>query len=192
MDSLSPTSPPSPCSRFKQGETTRNHFRANSGSAMHDHSQDAKKHNRVLIVLMRRLGSSKTFGENVIFMLNRLENTPDGMCVQLLVLKVLYLLFTTPGTQEYFYTNDLRVLLDVFIRELVDLPDECEALRHTYLRVLYPLLTSTQLRNDPYKRPQIKLVLKSLISNGHIRDVNPTTVRLVERCLEGKLERSHR
>lgn len=27
--------------------------------------------NRVLIVLMRRLGSSKTFGENVIFMLNR-------------------------------------------------------------------------------------------------------------------------
>lgn len=47
--------------------------------------------------------------------------------MQLLILKVLYLLFTTPGTQEYFYTNDLRVLLDVFIRELVDLPDECEA-----------------------------------------------------------------
>jgi hypothetical protein len=48
------------------------------------------------------------------------------MCMQLLILKILYLLFTTPGTQEYFYTNDLRVLLDVFIRELVDLPDEAE------------------------------------------------------------------
>jgi hypothetical protein len=47
--------------------------------------------------------------------------------MQLLILKILYLLFTTPGTQEYFYTNDLRVLLDVFIRELVDLPDEHEA-----------------------------------------------------------------
>ena len=47
--------------------------------------------------------------------------------MQLLILKILYLLFTTPGTQEYFYTNDLRVLLDVFIRELVDLPEECEA-----------------------------------------------------------------
>jgi hypothetical protein len=46
--------------------------------------------------------------------------------MQLLILKILYLLFTTPGTQEYFYTNDLRVLLDVFIRELVDLPDEAE------------------------------------------------------------------
>lgn len=44
--------------------------------------------------------------------------------MQLLILKILYLLFTTPGTQEYFFTNDLRVLLDVFIRELVDLPEE--------------------------------------------------------------------
>lgn len=67
-------------------------------------------------------------------------------------------------------------------------------LRHTYLRVLYPLLNHTQLRSDPYKRPQIKLVLKSLIANSHIREIDPTTLRLVERCLEEprKLERSLR
>ncbi|WVF70164.1 hypothetical protein IAT40_004952 [Kwoniella sp. CBS 6097] len=183
--------------RMSCGERIRNHFRARSGTVAagynHDHSEEAKKNNRVLVVLMRRLGSSKTFGENMIFMLNRAENTPDDLCIQLLILKILYLLFTTPGTQEYFFTNDLRVLLDVFIRELVDLPDECEALRHTYLRVLYPLLNHTQLRSDPYKRPQIKLVLRSLVSNSHIKDINATTNRLVERCLEEprKLERSH-
>ncbi|WRT65109.1 uncharacterized protein IL334_002051 [Kwoniella shivajii] len=176
---------------------TRNHHRARSGTLSaryeHDHSEEAKRNNRVLVVLMRRLGSSKTFGENMIFMLNRAENTPDDLCMQLLILKILYLLFTTPGTQEYFFTNDLRVLLDVFIRELVDLPDECEALRHTYLRVLYPLLNHTQLRSDPYKRPQIKLVLNSLIANNHIKEINPTTTRLVERCSAEprKLERSH-
>lgn len=67
-------------------------------------------------------------------------------------------------------------------------------LRHTYLRVLYPLLNHTQLRSDPYKRPQIKLVLRSLVANSHIREIDPTTVRLVERCLEEprKLERSLR
>jgi hypothetical protein len=53
--------------------------------------------------------------------------------MQLLILKMLYLLFTTPGTHEYFYTNDLRVLLDVFIRELVDLPEEHESVRQSYL-----------------------------------------------------------
>lgn len=47
--------------------------------------------------------------------------------MQLLLLKMLYLLFTTPGTHEYFYTNDLKVLIDVFIRELGNLPEESES-----------------------------------------------------------------
>ncbi|ORX33276.1 hypothetical protein BD324DRAFT_640340 [Kockovaella imperatae] len=175
-------------------EHQRQHQRRNTGpDPLGDAHEDAKMMNRVLMVLMKRLGSSKTFGENVIFMLNRAKNTPEDLCMQLLILKILYLLFTTPGTQEYFYTNDLKVLLDVFIRDLVDLPEECEALRHTYLRVLYPLLNHTQLRTEAYKRPQIKLVLHSLISNDHIRDIGPTTKRLVERCLEEtpKFSRRH-
>lgn len=144
--------------------------------------------NRVLRVLMRRLGSSMTFGENLIFMLNRAGRTPEDRCMQLLVLKILYLLFTTKGTSEYFYTNDLCVLVDVFLRELVDLDEdgENESLRHTFLRVLHPLLTKTQLKNVPYKRPQIVRTLESLIENADIRDVNPTTKRLVERCLSGE------
>lgn len=61
------------------------------------------------------------------------DNTPEDLCMQLLVLKLLYLLFTTHGTQEYFYTNDLRVLVDVFIRELVDLPDESESVSSSHI-----------------------------------------------------------
>ncbi|KAG7528622.1 hypothetical protein FFLO_06045 [Filobasidium floriforme] len=163
--------------------TTRNHHRAHSNLHPPLHVEETKGKNRVLGVLMSRLGNSKTFGENVIFMLNRCQNTPDDLCVQLLLLKILYLLFTTAGTQEYFYTNDLRVLVDVFLRELVDLPEESEACRHTYLRVLHPLLTNTQLKSEPYKHPQIRLVLLSLTSHSHIREVDPTTKRLVERCL---------
>jgi hypothetical protein len=122
--------------------------------------------------------------------------------MQLLVLKILYLLFTTKGTSEYFYTNDLCVLVDVFLRELVDLDEDSESvrrrsflvsftliaqqLRHTYLRVLHPLLTKTQLRAIPYKRPEIVVALESLIQNADIRDINPTTKRLVERCLGGE------
>ncbi|CAK5263278.1 unnamed protein product [Mycena citricolor] len=149
------------------------------------HPSSSEPANRVLRILMRRLGSSKTFGENMIFMLNRAEHTPEDLCMQLLVLKLLYLLFTTKGTSEYFYTNDLCVLVDVFLRELTDLDDDSESLRHTYLRVLHPLLTKTQLREIPYKRPQIVLALEGLISNAGVRDINPTTRRLVERCLSG-------
>ncbi|KLO18938.1 hypothetical protein SCHPADRAFT_844224 [Schizopora paradoxa] len=148
--------------------------------------KSAEQSNRVLSVLMRRLHSSKTFGENMIFMLNRAGNTPEDLCMQLLVLKLLYLLFTTDGTSEYFYTNDLCVLVDVFVRVLVDLDDENESLRHTFLRVLHPLLTKTQLQHIPYKRAQILHTLESLIGNSSIRDIDPTTKRLVHRCLAGE------
>lgn len=121
-----------------------------------------------------------TFGENIILLLNRETETS----LQLLILKLLYLLFTTKATHEYFYTNDLRVLLDVIIRNLLDLPNELVSLRHTYLRVLYPLLAYTQLSQPPhYKRDEIVKVLSILggSANAHWEPADETTVRLVER-----------
>jgi hypothetical protein len=47
-------------------------------------------------------------------------------------------------------------------------------------------MTKTQLREIPYKRPQITYALESLLGNSRIREVNPTTKRLVERCLSGE------
>jgi hypothetical protein len=129
--------------------------------------------------------------------------------MQLLILKILYILFNTKGLSEYFYTNDLCVLVDVFLREIVDLDEDSESvrnyfdnmsssnpdnlqLRHTYLRVLHPLLTRTQLRSLPYKRPQIVRALESLIAHQEIREVSTTTKRLVERCLNGEWYVHHR
>ena len=51
--------------------------------------------------------------------------------------------------------------------------------------MLHPLLTKTQLRDIPYKRPQVLVTLESLLGNSKIREVNPTTKRLVDRCLSG-------
>lgn len=76
---------------------------------------------------MLRASTSPTFGENLIFMLNRANRTAEDLCMQLLVLKLLYLLFTTKGMAEYFYTNDLCVLVDVFLREIGDIDEENES-----------------------------------------------------------------
>lgn len=136
--------------------------------------------NRVIKVLSVHGPHFRTFGENIILLLNRETETS----LQLLILKLLYLLFTTKATYEYFYTNDLRVLLDVIIRNLLDLPNEVMALRHTYLRVLSPLLAHTQLSQPPhYKREEILKVLRILsgAGNAHFAPADDTTVRLVER-----------
>ncbi|KHE78400.1 hypothetical protein GE21DRAFT_10259 [Neurospora crassa] len=136
--------------------------------------------NRVVKVLSLHGPSFRTFGENIILLLNRATETS----LQLIILKLLYLLFTTKATYEYFYTNDLRVLLDVIIRNLLDLPVEMNTLRHTYLRVLAPLLSHTQLSQPPhYKRDQILSLLEILRGSGsaHFLPPEPTTLRLVER-----------
>ncbi|OAA73660.1 hypothetical protein ISF_00561 [Cordyceps fumosorosea ARSEF 2679] len=136
--------------------------------------------NRIVKCLSLHGPSFRTFGENIILLLNRETETS----LQLLILKLLYLLFTTKATYEYFYTNDLRVLLDVILRNLMDLPDERISLRHTYLRVLYPLLAHTQLSHPPhYKQDEILKVLKILRGslNAHFAPADDTTVRLVDR-----------
>jgi hypothetical protein len=50
-------------------------------------------------------------------------------------------MFTTADTYEYFYNNDLRVLVDVFIRELYDLPDDAEAVNRPH-HLSHPLARS--------------------------------------------------
>ncbi|CAM1503682.1 Fc.00g012730.m01.CDS01 [Cosmosporella sp. VM-42] len=136
--------------------------------------------NRIVKCLSLHGSSCRTFGENIILLLNRETETS----LQLLILKLLYLLFTTKATYEYFYTNDLRVLLDIIIRNLMDLPNEKMSLRHTYLRVLYPLLSHTQLSHPPhYKQDDILRVLAILrgSQNAHFAPADETTLRLVDR-----------
>ena len=149
--------------------------------------------NRVIKCLSLYGSSYRTFGENIILLLNRETETS----LQLLILKLLYLLFTTKSTYEYFYTNDLKVLVDVIIRNLIDLPNERVSLRHTYLRVLYPLVSHTQLRHPPhYKRVEIIRVLGILRGSGnaHFAPADETTLRLIDRLstvewlLEDRLE----
>ena len=88
--------------------------------------------------------------------------------------------------------------MDILVRNLLDLPEEASSLRHTYLRVLYPLLEHTQLQQAPhYKREEIRKLLV-VLGGGHLTDqdgsqeglrlwghfdaVDDTTKRLVKRC----------
>jgi hypothetical protein len=150
--------------------------------------------NRILKLLSLHGPTYRTFGENLILLLNR----ESQLGPQLLILKLLYLLFTTPSTYEYFYTNDLHVLVDVIIRNLLDLDfgnddagnddsqrDGQRALKHTYLRVLCPLLKNTQLAREGnnYKREEVRRLMYLLVnrSSAHFAPVDETVIRLVIR-----------
>lgn len=141
--------------------------------------------NRIIKALSTHGLAYKTFGCNLILLLNRESETS----LQLMILKLLYLVFQSPSTAEYFYTNDLYVLLDVILRNLLDLPTDsppAAALRHTYLRVLHPLLANSQLATPPYyKRGEVLKILHLLNTSGtHFAPVDDTTLRLITRCAD--------
>lgn len=132
-----------------------------------------------------------------------LGDSTEDLCVKILVLKLLYVLFIAPQTRENFHTNELYVIVDVFLRELLDLDEKAESvrppfnlyiqreltppsqLRQTFLRVLHPLLTKTQLRTHLYKPLEVMRALERLVEDAKIREIDPTTRRLAERCLSG-------
>ncbi|KAJ9620904.1 pre-rRNA processing [Taxawa tesnikishii (nom. ined.)] len=116
--------------------------------------------NRIIKILSNHGPNYRTFGENLILLLNR----ESSLGPQLLILKLLYLLFTTPPTFEYFYTNDLYVLVDVIMRNLLDLDPDA--------------------RGNQYKRDELRKLLHLLVNSSsmHFAPVDDTVVRLVSRC----------
>ncbi|RLV85878.1 Protein LDB17 [Meyerozyma sp. JA9] len=110
-------------------------------------------------------------------------NREESSIVKILILKFLYLVFTTSYTTKLVYLNDLKILVDIFIRELNnldysdDIGQENRVLIITYLKVLCPLLTFSQISESGYKNEEIIELMRNLISNSTAGSVEPDTPR---------------
>lgn len=153
--------------------------------------------NRVMQVLLTDENGKKnntkmvTFINLLIYHLNREES----QIIKILILKFLNSIFTKSETSDLVYLNDLKILVDIFIRELNDLDyDRCDDTRILvidYLRVLYPLLVNTQLAKCMnYKSQQILEVLSHLVSTSqtsHTKDnmkaQEDVIVKLATKCM---------
>ncbi|ODQ79984.1 hypothetical protein BABINDRAFT_8167 [Babjeviella inositovora NRRL Y-12698] len=119
--------------------------------------------------------SQNNFPELLIYYFNR----EQSHFIKILILKFLYLMFTTSFTVDYFYINDLKILIDIFIRELLDLSTEQEPLINIYLKVLYPMLTYSALPHLCYKTDDIRVLLENLAYNFE----SDATKRLAVNCM---------
>ncbi len=126
----------------------------------------------------------RNFSECLLVYFNREEDR----CLQIMISKVLYLIFTNKTTSELFYHNDLNVLVDVLLRELTDLSEEEESIRNTFLRVLYPILKCSQFENTLYKKDKLKSLLGYFAGQSESKfwHQTETTKRLALRCLSIK------
>ena len=74
--------------------------------------------------------------------------------------------FTDEASSGYFYTNDLKVLVDIFIREITNL-DTKDVMRTDYLITLSLLLNrSTWVEHGRYRRVEIIHCLECILDVG--------------------------
>ncbi|KAL0271998.1 UNVERIFIED_CONTAM: hypothetical protein PYX00_005141 [Menopon gallinae] len=91
---------------------------------------------------------AKTFTEKILLLLNR-EDDPVRIfdhepAPQHSVLKLFIDMFSVVGTADLFYTNDVKVLIDIIVRQLADLSPGDQK-RHQYLE-----LCRVVMRNSGY------------------------------------------
>ncbi|SCU81333.1 LAME_0B06568g1_1 [Lachancea meyersii CBS 8951] len=130
---------------------------------------------------------SKNFVELLLLKFNRATNRS----LQIMLCKMIYLILTVDknSAEDFFYQNDLHVIVDVLIRELTNIPEDEELIRNTFLRVLLPLLSNTELAKTKYRRSDLAGVLEYLssldnICSSVVQPVQKTTVRLAQKCLQ--------
>ena len=133
--------------------------------AMNMHYSD-RSTNQFMLSLMAE-EENQHFGEALIFILNEQGKTEEknGSLLKQ-SLNALQDLFSDDASSSYFYTNDLKVLVDIFIREITNL-NQKEKLRKDYLESLSLLLNrSTWVEHGRYRRSDIVKCLESILDVG--------------------------
>lgn len=119
-------------------------------------------------------------------------NREESQIIKILILKFLYLVFTSSYTSKLYYLNDLKILVDIFVRELNDLPFLEEVHKSnrplvlTYLKVMYPMMMFSQLNdlNESYKKDEIVEMLSNFTILQSDSDKNLNTISdLANKCL---------
>lgn len=126
--------------------------------------------NKVFEELIHNDDNSKSNVNNIVGFINLLIyhlNREESQIIILLILKFLYLVFTTSFTAKLIYRNDLKILLDIFLRELDNLEHKDNILIVTYLRVLFPILMFSELNEcGGYKSHELYNVLSNVVVNS--------------------------
>lgn len=112
---------------------------------------------------------SEHWGEALVHELNERGSGDEGMLTN--ILKVITDLYADKSTSNFFYTNDLYVMVDIIVRELLNLPPP-SAMRVPYLKALSHLLQTSPWfgPGKQYRRADIEDAISSGIIDAYDND----------------------
>ncbi|GLV41728.1 uncharacterized protein CBL_00341 [Carabus blaptoides fortunei] len=134
----------------------------------------SNSHNIVLNTLAERT-IAKTFTEKILLLLNREEDPvrifehepipPDS------ILKLFIDMFGKESTASLFYTNDVKVLIDIIVRQLSDLSPG-DKKREQYLRLCRRILRNTNYNEHRHRYDDIHKCFTRILSEEMEYSIN--------------------
>ena len=146
--------------------------------AMAVHYEDLNSNN--FLLALHSHPDNQHFGEAAIHILNEQHYPYDEPVLLTQTLGVFKDLFSLNLTAKYFFTNDMKVLVDICVRELGNLPAEDDIIA-SYLRVINALLQNSQwLQQHRYRREDVCEVLERILDAGGDEEGNGYSVIAVD------------
>jgi hypothetical protein len=140
------------------------------------HTEDGV--NYVLDSMLKNIKYFQAFNEILVLNFNRGTDVVD----QILMMKFLYVVFSNEISNSLVYLNDIKIIVDIIIRQLFDLQSSnYDYLVCIYLRVLRCIMTKTDLVDHNYKKNDLKEVLNYICTN---EDSSEKVRRLAQKCIQ--------
>ncbi|KAI9207795.1 uncharacterized protein BJ171DRAFT_491501 [Polychytrium aggregatum] len=136
--------------------------------------------NPILSLLKARLERCQLFSQNVIFVFNR----SDEAGLQIDCIGFMAQIFSCKELGSFFYTNDIKVIVDILLREIVDFPEESDLIRLEYMKVLAMILrcdiygsdlnrykcrdihrTLVGIKNDPLSKTEVNRLAEKILGD---------------------------
>ncbi|OWR43561.1 NCK-interacting SH3 domain-containing protein [Danaus plexippus plexippus] len=137
----------------------------------------------LLLNALEVMNNAKTFCEKVLLLLNREEDPvhifDHEPAPAHSVLKLVIDLFSRKKTAEHFYTNDVKVAIDIVVRQLADLsPGDLR--RQQYLKILQGIIRNTDYGAHLHRRDDLlRCFARIFCEEGDISRDDQTLVRAI-------------
>ncbi|XP_050716102.1 NCK-interacting protein with SH3 domain-like isoform X4 [Eriocheir sinensis] len=135
-----------------------------TGERKLSHGADMKN---VIISILAQQKETKYFTEKLLLLFNR-EEDPLAMFEHEprpphSVLKMMRDMYSTRATASIFYTNDERVVCDIIIRQLTDLPSD-DKRRNEYLHLLWGVVEAGGWQEHQHRRSEVSTCCSNILA----------------------------
>ncbi|KAG1677665.1 NCK-interacting protein with SH3 domain [Nymphon striatum] len=141
--------------------------------------------NIVMEALVDRL-AAKSFTEKIMLLINR-EDDPvklsdDAQPETNSVVKLVLDMCSSAISCQLFYTNDIKVLIDIVLRQISDL-SSCDVVRNIYLNLLQKIITNAEYIDHLHRLNNIKTVLDQIDKEEDFCESDQQLCRQIKKLL---------